>query len=280
MKNFLKITLGCAILAMLVALTSYRPASAEAKAIDIFEDTYNVDLDGNGKDEEIYVRIEHTVEEFVYSIDVTINGKKAFSETLQNNEFIDQANIGFVDINSKDKYIELVIEVAGENSCNERVFRYKKKKLKLLFDTGWMDYLEGIVPEQEKGKNVLMYTEVTTPIGNYFYVITNNKIKKKKLKEVTPKDGIYTVIDDSWGGRKYIYYLAKDADIYTKPDGKKVKLTLEEGTGFYITQLKKIKGEFAYALVSLDGGENEIGWLDLTGVTFEDMLVTNPSFAG
>ena len=61
MKNFLKITLGCAILAMLVALTSYRPASAEAKAIDIFEDTYNVDLDGNGKDEEIYVRIEHTV---------------------------------------------------------------------------------------------------------------------------------------------------------------------------------------------------------------------------
>ena len=280
MKNFLKITLGCAILAMLVALTSYRSASAEAKAIDIFEDTYNVDLDGNGKDEEIYVRIEHTVEEFVYSIDVTINGKKAFSETLQNNEFIDQANIGFVDINSKDKYIELVIEVAGENSCNQRVFRYKKKKLKLLFDTGWMDYLEGIVPKQEKGKNVLMYNEVTTPIGNYFYVITNNKIKKKKLKEVTPKDGIYTVIDDSWGGREHIYYLAKDADIYTKPDGKNVKLTLEEGTGFYITQLKKIKGEFAYALVSLDGGENEIGWLDLTGVTFEDMLVTNPSFAG
>ncbi|MCR5206534.1 MAG: hypothetical protein K6E47_16015 [Lachnospiraceae bacterium] len=280
MKNFLKITLGCAILAMLVALTSYRPASAEAKAIDVYEDTFNVDLDGNGKEEEISTRIEYNLDEFVYSIDVKINGKKAFSETLENNEFIDQANIGFIDINPKDKYIELLIEVAGESSCAQRVYRYKKKKLKLLFDTDWMGYLEGVEPEQEKGKNVLLCEQVTTPIGNYFYVITNNKIKKKKLKEITPKDGIYTVVEDSWGGRNYIYYLAKDADIYTKPDGKKVKLTLEEGTGFYITQLKKIKGEFAYALVSLDGGENEIGWLDLTGVSFEDMLVTNPSFAG
>ena len=88
MKKLLKITLGCAILTLLVELNLYCPVSAEPKAIDIFEDTIKADLDGNGKEEKISTRIEYSVEEWLYSIDVSINGKKVFSETLENNECI------------------------------------------------------------------------------------------------------------------------------------------------------------------------------------------------
>ena len=280
MKNFLKITLGCAILSLVVALVSYSPASAEAKAIDVCEDTFEVDLDGNGKAEKISTRIEYTVDEWLYSVEVSINGKKVITETLPDNEWIDQAEVYVIDVNSKDKYKELIVAYAGESSCLQRAYRYTKKKLKLLFDTDWMGYLEGVIPDQEEGKNVLKYEQVTTPIGNNFYVTTNNKIKKQKLKEIKPKNGIYTLIDESWSGRNYDYTLAKDANLYTKPDGKKVKKTLKEGTKFYVTGLKLGKGEFAYANISLTADGSSIGWIDLTQHSFEDPLVTNTSFAG
>lgn len=278
MKKFLKITLGCAILVVLMALSSYKPAAAEAKAIDIHEDTFKVDLDGNGKDEEIYTRIEYTTDDWLYSIDVSINGKKVYSQIFEDNHCIFRGDVSYIDINPKDKYKDVIITVEDEFSCREKVYRYKKKKLKLLFDTDWVGFLEGVVPEQKNDKNVLMYEQITTSIGNCFYVVTNNKIKKQKLKEIKPKDGIYTVVDESWGGRDYTFILAKDVEIYSKPDGKKVKKTLKEGTEFYVTKLKLIKGE--YALISLVDGESEIGWLDLSQQSYEDMLVTRTYFAG
>ena len=278
MKKFLKITLGCAILVVLMALSSYKPAAAEAKAIDIHEDTIKEDLDGNGTKEEIYTRIEYTTDEWLYSIDVSINGKKVYSQIFENNQSIFRGDVSLFDINPKDKYKDVIITVEDEFSCREKVYRYKKKKLKLLFDTDWVGFLEGLVPEQKNDKNVLMYEQITTSIGNCFYVVTNNKIKKQKLKEIKPKDGIYTVVDESLGGRDYTFILAKDVEIYSKPDGKKVKKTLKEGTEFYVTKLKLIKGE--YALISLVDGEIEIGWLDLSQQSYEDMLVTRPYFAG
>ena len=276
MKGFLKITIGCAIIAILVALTSYSPASAEAKAVYIEEYDFNDDLDGNGKDEKISTKIGYTVDNWVYSVDVSINGKKVFSETLENNSCIYQADVYVIDINSKDKYKELVVELGDEFSCDQRAYRYKKKKLKLLFDTDWMAFDNGVISEQNADKNVLMYTEVTTTLGNNLDVITNNKISKKKLKEIKPKNGIYNVEN----GSDFIYTLAKAVDIYTKSDGKKVKMTLEKGTEFYITGLKKAKGEFTYALISLKDGENDIGWLNLTQHSYDDKLVTRTYFAG
>ena len=278
MKDLLKITLGCTILVIFMALTSFVPASAEAKAIDVYEDSYMKDLDGNGKKEEISTRIEYSLDEWVHSIDVSINGKKVISEIFQDNTSIFQAGVGFIDINPKDKYLELVVSVADEFSCREKVYRFKKKKLKLLFDTEGTGYLEGLVEKQNKDKNVLMITELTTSIGNCFYVITDNKIKKQQLKEIKPKDGIYTVIEESWGGRDLKFTLAKDVEIYSKPDGKKVKMTLKEGTEFTVTKLKMIKGE--YALISLVDGESNVGWLDLSQQSYDDMLVTETRFAG
>lgn len=280
MKNFLKFTLCCVMLTLLVALTANAPASAEAKAIDIIEDTIKVDLDGNGKEETISTRTEYTVEEWIYSVDVSINGKKVFSEILENNECIFQASVYVSDINPKDGYKELVVDLADEFSSQQRVYRYKKKKLKLLFDTGSIGFLEGLVSKQKKDDNVLMYEQVTTPIGNCFYVTTNNKIQKYKLKEINPKNDIYTVIDQSWGGRDLTFILAKEADIYTKSNLKKVKTTLKKGTEFHVTKLKKVNGEFAYAYISLADGESNIGWLDLSQHSYEDELVTDTLFAG
>ena len=126
-----------------------------------------------------------------------------------------------------------------------------------------------------------MIDEVITPIGNNFYVMTNNKISKKKLKEIKPNDGIYSIVEESWGGREFVFELAKDADIYTEADGKEVKMTLEKGTKFHVYGLKRVKNEFKYGLISLVDGEENIGWMDLSQHdSFDDMLVTNPVFAG
>ena len=280
MNNFLKVTIGSAILAIIVAFTSYSPASAEAKSTQIYEYSFEEDLDGNGKKEEIYTKTVFTIDnwefEYVYSVDVSINGKSVFSETLENNACIYNADVYVVDINSKDKYKELIVELGDEFSCDQRAYRYKKKKLNLLFDTGWISFDNGMLAEQNADKNVLMSARTITNLGNNLNVITNNKITKKKLKEIKPKNGIYTVLN----GSDFTYILAKDADIYTKSDGKKVKTTLKKGTGFYITGLKRVKDEFTYARIRLEDGKKDIGWLDLTQHSYEDELVTTTYFAG
>ena len=44
--------------------------------------------------------------------------------------------------------------------------------------------------------------------------------------------------------------------------------------------IKALNGSSEYALISLVDGESEIGWLDLSQQSYEDMLVTRTYFAG
>ncbi|MBR4344061.1 MAG: hypothetical protein IKP88_15410 [Lachnospiraceae bacterium] len=282
MKRLLKITLGCAILALFIALTSNDQVFAKFSKKELAPDkTYKYDLDGDGTKEKISYSLTFDGYDLKWA-GIDINGKSAYSHKLGKKETFYSATVMIYDINPKDEYKEVIIDYDFEFEHNIKAYRYQDKKLTLLFDTGMLLGGEKLVDVQKKGNKVLMYESATCACGNCFYITTNNKIKNKKLKEVKPKDQIYTIPQEIWGDYLITFNLAKDVEVYKDADGTEVIGTLKKGTEIHLTKLKYNNGTVVYALVDVIGGEESVGWID---VEFKsgmdgDSLVTNPAWAG
>ena len=281
MKKTLRIFLGVALFAVFLSLGAFKEVHANVELELDKEIKY--DLDGNGKKEVIkYSATE--LGDMSAKVNVYVNGSLAYSETCELSDWYYWTEASICDINPKDKYKEVVLDVKSEFGHSLIVLRYKKKKLKLLFKVEDVAHDFKLVSEQKKGDKVLAYDASYCALGNHIKTIKTYKIKNKKLVEVKPKSQIYTV-DNSpiyVEGDYYEpsgYIAARDITVYSSSDGKKSVSTIKKGTEFFITKLKYQNGNGKYALVDIKDGKKSVGWIDVEDYD-GDCIVENPGFAG
>ena len=282
MKNLLKITLGCVMAALFVALTANSSIYAKFSAKIVDKDTVykKYDLDGDGKKD----KIKYTVDKkngYVSYVGVYINNKVVISEYLSEKTYWEDCEVQIYDFNPSDKYKEVVLNFYEEFEQDYKAYRYENKLCTLLFDTGSLFSGEDLVAVQKKGNKVLRYDSTMCMIGNCFYVTKTFKIKKQKLVEVKPKDLIYDIPLEKWGDYVLSHTLSKDIKVYKNADGTNVVTTLEKGTEIRLTKFKfNEEGEPVFAMVEVIGGERNVGWIDVKYDFEKDNIVEQPLFAG
>ena len=276
MKKLVKISLGFAALVFFLVIGAVLPIKAEQTSI-YGGDDYFVDLNGDGKDEKIFV--DYTYEEFEYGtfpndIKVYINDKKVFDKSNLPEQWV-IPEVYTVDINPADEYIEFMLDFVEDGDDHSiYVYRYKKNKLGLLFQTYY-----NLVGEQDNNNKVKVYDMAVCAVGNCSLIVRNCKIKNKELVEVNPKGQTYTVLNSD----AILHKAAKSITVYKKSDGAKAVKTIKKGTEFRITKLKYIDGEAVYAQIVIKGKKKAAGWINVEmyeGCSWEDKLVENPLFAG
>ena len=282
MKKLLKITLGCAMVALFVALTANSTIYAKFSAKTVDKDTVykKYDLDGDGKKD----KIKYTVDKkngYVSYVGVYINNKVVISEYLSEKTYWEDCEVQIYDFNPSDKYKEVVLNFYEEFEQDYKAYRYENKLCTLLFDTGSLFSGEDLVAVQKKGNKVLRYDSTMCIIGNCFYVTKNYKIKKQKLVEVKPKDLIYDIPLEKWGDYVLSHTLSKDIKVYKNADGTNVVTTLEKGTEIRLTKFKfNEEGEPVFAMIEVIGGEKNVGWIEVKYDFEKDNIVEQPMFAG
>lgn len=282
MKNLLKITLGCVMAALFVALTANSSIYAKFSAKTVGQDKVykKYDLDGDGKKD----KVKYTVDKknnYVSYVAVYVNNKVVISQNVAENTYWEDCELQIFDFNPKDNSKELVLKFYEEFEQEYKAYRYGNLVWSLLFDTGSLLTGEDLVAVQKKGNKVLRYDSTMCMIGNCFYVTKNFKIKKQKLVEVKPKDLIYDIPLEKWGDYVLSHTLSKDIKVYKNADGTNVVTTLEKGTEIRLTKFKfNEEGEPVFAMVEVIGGERNVGWIDVKYDFEKDNIVEQPLFAG
>ena len=276
MKRVFRAVIFCFMLLLMVAVCKYSTIKASETLTE--GKTYKIDLNGDGKKEKIKYTFsgdfgDFDAEEYLsYTFKLYINGKVKLTQT-EKKDFISLCSITVraFDYNPSDKYVDLLIEYYGrDDASSTRVYRYKKKKLSLLFSADNVrDWWANIPSEQGKDKYVIVENVRDSSIGE-FYVPEQYSIKSKKLVFVKPKNSEYTISKyERYQSDSVQWYEIKNAVTIFHDDGSYDEIF--EGTKFYVTKLRcdTVKdssgnqhAQIQKVYITTDNGIS--GWLDVT----------------
>ncbi len=287
MKRILKAAFFCFMLLSIAAF--WKHSTVKAAETLTKGKTYKIDLNGDGKKEKIKYTFSGDLDEEEYSsytFKLYVNGKVKLTQT-EKKDFISfmDINVKPFDYNPSDKYVDLLIEYYGRDDVSStRVYRYKKKKLSLLFNAdnarGWWS---SIPSEQGKDKYVIVENVRDTSIGD-FYVPEQYSIKSKKLVFVKPKNSEYEIsMFDRYDVDSIQWYEIENAATITLDDGSFD--IIDGGTEFYVTKLRcntvADSSGNKYAQIQevyITTDEEKSGWLDVSSESGH--TVTNPMHYG
>ncbi len=273
MKRVLRAVVFCFMLLFMVAVWKHSTVKA---AETLTEDkTYKIDLNGDGKKEKIKYTISGDLDEEEYSsstFKLYVNGKVKLKQT-EKKDFISFMNIYVkpFDYDPSDKNVDLLIEYYGRDDVSStRVYRYKKKKLSLLFNAdnarGWW---ANIPSEQVKDKYVIVENVRDSSIGD-FYVPEQYSIKSKKLVFVKPKNSEYEISQfNRYDLDSIHWYEIENAATITLDDGSFD--IINGGTEFYVTKLRcntvadsSCNKDAQNQEVYITTDEGKSGWFDVS----------------
>ena len=175
------------------------------------------------------------------------------------------------DYNPSDKYVDLLIEYYGRDDVSStRAYRYKKKKLSLLFNAdNARDWWSSIPSEQGNDKYVIIENVRDSSIGD-FYVPEQYSIKSKKLVFVKPKNSEYEIsMFNRYDLDSIQWYEIENAATITLDDGSFD--IIDGGTEFYVTKLRcntvadssgNKYAQIQEVYITTDEGKS--GWLDVS----------------
>ena len=287
MKRILKAAFFCFMLLSIAAFWKHSTVKAAETLTE--GKTYKIDLNGDGKKEKIkYTFSGDWGEEELssYTFKLYINGKVMLKQT-EKKDFISFMDIYVkpFDYNPSDKYVDLLIEYYGRDDVSStRAYRYKKKKLSLLFNAdnarGWWS---SIPSEQGKDNYVIVENVRDTSIGD-FYVPEQYSIKSKKLVFVKPKNSEYEIsMFNRYDLDSIQWYEIENAATITLDDGSFD--IIDGGTEFYVTKLRcntvadssgNKYAQIQEVYITTDEGKS--GWLDVSSESGH--TVTNPMHYG
>ena len=290
MKRILKAAFFCFMLLSIAALWKHSTVKAAETLTE--GKTYKIDLNGDGKKEKVKYTFsgnydDDYCEEYTsFTFKLYINGKVKLTQT----EKKDYISLGSVtvrafDYNPSDKYVDLLIEYYGRDDVySTRAYRYKKKKLSLLFNAdNARDWWSSIPSEQVKDNYVIVENVRDSSIGE-FYVPEQYSIKSKKLVFVKPKNSEYEISKfNRYDVDSIQWYEIENAATITLDDGSFD--IINGGTEFYVTKLRcntvadssgNKYAQIQEVYITTDEGKS--GWLDVSSESGH--TVTNPMHYG
>ena len=290
MKRVLRAVIFCFMLLFMVAVWNHSPLKAAETLTE--GKTYKIDLNGDGKKEKIKYTFsgdfgDFDAEEYLsYTFKLYINGKVKLTQT-EKKDFISLCSVTVraFDYNPSDKYVDLLIEYYGRDDVSStRAYRYKKKKLSLLFNAdNARDWWSSIPSEQGNDKYVIVENVRDSSIGE-FYVPEQYSIKSKKLVFVKPKNSEYEIsMFDRYDVDSIQWYEIENAATITLDDGSFD--TIGGETEFYVTKLRcntvedrsgNQHAQIQEVYITTDEGKS--GWLDVSSESGH--TVTNPMHYG
>ena len=287
MKRILKAAFFCFMLLSIAALWKHSTVKAAETLTE--GKTYKIDLNGDGKKEKIKYTFsgDWGEEEYSsYTFKLYINGKVKLKQT-EKKDYISLCSVTVraFDYNPSDKVVDLLIEYHGRDDVSStRVYRYKKKKLSLLFNAdNARDWWSSIPSEQGKDNYVIIENVRDSSIGD-FYVPEQYSIKSKKLVFVKPKNSEYEISKFKRYDLDSIqWYEIENAATITLDDGSFD--IIDGGTEFYVTKLRcntvadssgNKYAQIQEVYITTDEGKS--GWLDVSSESGH--TVTNPMHYG
>ena len=276
MKRILRAVIICFMLLFMVAVWKHSTVKAAETLTE--GKTYKIDLNGDGKKEKIKYTFsgdfgDFDAEEYLsYTFKLYINGKVKLTQT-EKKDFISLCSVTVraFDYNPSDKYVDLLIEYHGRDDVSStRAYRYKKKKLSLLFNAdNARDWWSSIPTEQGKDNYVIVENVRDSSIGE-FYVPEQYTIKSKKLVFVKPENSEYKISKyDRYQSDSILWYEIENAVTIYLDDGSYDEIF--EGTKFYVTKLRcntvadssgNKYAQIQEVYITTDEGKS--GWLDVS----------------
>ena len=249
-KTFKAFKLNYVVLAFLAVLFIWTAKAVPGQCADEF----SVDMDGDGKAEQIIVtsdsgyNYDNYTGHFKYYLNV--NGKTLFKEELvatSMEDFYDVAMLGyieeeFIDINPKDKYTEILLKyicIEDDLLLKIKILRYEKGKLKCICDDenvcgyAYFDIAQG------KNKYINIADDFWSDSLGCVWIKSTYKIKNGKLVLKKAKNDIYTTSPDFRADGTYTKFKATvSMKIYSDSACTKQIGTLAKGNKFYVKKLK------------------------------------------
>ena len=200
---------------------------------------YYYDLNGDGvKEKIVYKTVTDKKDKDRFGrINLFINDKKVYSKKITD----DIARYFIVDLNNKDKTVELNLQACGPSFVLDySSFQHWDGKKITEFETNKnkaLDYLRGysIVGIKENGNfSIGVDTPFDVAIGNYYTTIP---LKYKNGKITATKKTYYL----SRESRKYVYKTKKSLKAYKKASRKSKAFTIKKGQKLNVIKIKTQK---------------------------------------
>ena len=231
-------------------------------------ETKYADLDGDGKKESIKVLYSKKGAS-VYQAKLIINNKEVALLAAGSKNY-DVVTVSVVNINSKDKFKEVVVALEC-NGSDFSVYRYNKGKVSLLFSA---EYSGKHLTASESFKTMTKKNQVTLietkggPFG-YIHVSAVYKIKSNGKLKLTSKTMAATYTPK--------HYSVVSTELYTSTKFTSVSGILNKGDEFVIKKVKIDKsGNIIAAYIKTTGKIK--GWINVKGFGKDDIIVANPIY--
>ena len=229
MKGIKKLLFALVLFGITVVVS---PDNAKAEYLMMGE-MYSIDIDNDGKKESIYYT---THDERPVYIEVYIDEKKVYEGKNKNSCY---ASVMIEDIDTSDKYKDVVIKFGSESDCFSCALagNYVNKQWKLkytLTENNVIGYRTGLAKSQP-GKNIIRYeVEFSAGRARQGYVYQDYTIGKHKvLKPIKTK-----TLNTTKEWRQPRYRLTKSMMLRETPGDKNGIGTLKKGTEFSVYKIK------------------------------------------
>lgn len=197
--------------AIVVNLVSDKKEKASTETEDNLQ-TYKIDLDGDGKKENIKYTLKSTYleesDKNSFDFKLYINGSVALRDKGEGYDI--SKGVEFIDINPKDKFVELMVYYEDEHDgyrTGLHGYRYKNGKLKLLFksdNTNALGFFGKFSEKQQKNNNIRFLEAVNCAAGG-IYIKRDYKIKNRQLVPIKAKNDIYPVYEKWYVTNEWLF---------------------------------------------------------------------------
>ncbi len=233
---------------------------------------FETDLNGDKKKDTVSLNVKCTGKgdygENSYSITLRI-GKKKIKTNCFSGGLYAVIKIDTFDINPKDKYTEVRVDLTEMETENLDFYRYTGKKVKRMVSAPNIAYSNIIILKQ-KNNDYLQCMHAIFVDGIGFVIIEADLNSKGIVNNKT-----YTVTSDY---QKHEYTFNKSLTLYKNADGKNVSGYISVNDIGYITKVKIDKEDYAsYVYIKLTNGKS--GWIKIKGKGYnegDNRIVTEP----
>ena len=130
-KTFTKIA-GCAALGLLMCFNAPAITKAAVKTVPAKNGVYNakVDMNGDGKADDIKITTSKDKNDYINKIKVTMNKKTVYSKSLKDSSFC-WIKVTYANMSNSREFLQFVGH--GDNDCItfNQIYTYNKKRKKL-----------------------------------------------------------------------------------------------------------------------------------------------------
>lgn len=262
MKRFKK---GMFALCCLCAFVVVKADVAQAKALKDGK-TYAIDLDGDGKKENIKCTTVAISDEKC-AIRVYINGKRITTVMPKDYSFWGSASV--IDIDKKDGKKELYVEFGVENDCfaGGTAYHYANGKLTKYFTFDAPTSFRMSIVESQPGNGTVYF------IGEYGDDYVHQGYVKQAFKVSSGKlvPSSKTTLNTTSVWRKNDYKATSSFQVYDNIGDKSAKFTVAKGTIFHIYKIRVEKASslssgISYFYIRTSDGKE--GWVKNPKKTF------------